>query len=431
MTKPNVLVIGAGPSGLVTLGALSEHCNVKAYERASRVGGQWAGLGDSKVDNELVEKYGQRHSSLYHGLWINGPKEAGIELPNFPFAKDVPSYFKADTMLKYLTDFMTHFGLEKKIICNRNVETVKFCDDTQKFTVSTKNLDTDEDEIELFDYVIIATGHFSYPHDPHFKGEETFPGKYIHAHDFIDGKLFKDLRVLCIGGSYSAEDIALQCWKFGAKSAHVTHRSQTRMDYPDWPSSVLERPILTNIEGSKVTFKDGETDEYDAIIKCTGYLHKFDFLDESLQLKTRNILCPPDLYRQTVSMKNSKLMYIGMQDLYYTYTLFQAQAFLCRDIILGKFTVPSMKEQEKHLADDQAELAKCGDCYEEIGYQTRFVNSLTQLTGEPSADCEKIFLEWEHQKHASILGFRNETFTSIYTGFEGPKQPKTWVEDLE
>ena len=48
------------------------------------------------------------------------------------------------------------------------------------------------------------------PHDPHFKGEESFKGKYIHAHDFIDGKLYKGQRVLCIGGSYSAEDIALQ-----------------------------------------------------------------------------------------------------------------------------------------------------------------------------------------------------------------------------
>ena len=50
------------------------------------------------------------------------------------------------------------------------------------------------------------------PHDPHFKGEESFKGKYIHAHDFIDGKLYKGQRVLCIGGSYSAEDIALQVY---------------------------------------------------------------------------------------------------------------------------------------------------------------------------------------------------------------------------
>ena len=131
------------------------------------------------------------------------------------------------------------------------------------------------------------------PHDPHFKGEESFKGKYIHAHDFIDGKLYKGQRVLCIGGSYSAEDIALQvyfkpskvkkqnliqCWKFGAEYAHITHRSPTQLAYPDWPKEVLERPILTNIEGNTVTFKDGTTGEYDVIIKCTGYLHSFPFL---------------------------------------------------------------------------------------------------------------------------------------------------------
>ena len=38
------------------------------------------------------------------------------------------------------------------------------------------------------------------------------------------------------------------------------------------------RPILTDINGSTVTFKDGSTEEYDVIIKCTGYLHDFPFM---------------------------------------------------------------------------------------------------------------------------------------------------------
>ena len=102
-------------------------------------------------------------------------------------------------------------------------------------------------------------------------------GKYIHAHDYRDGKLYKDLRVLCIGGSYSAEDIALQCWKYGSKYAHITHRRATPMGFK-WPETVIERPILTDINGSTVTFKDGSTEEYDVIIKCTGYLHDFPFM---------------------------------------------------------------------------------------------------------------------------------------------------------
>ena len=69
-----------------------------------------------------------------------------------------------------------------------------------------------------------------------------------------------------------------KCWKFGAEYAHITHRSPTQLAYPDWPKEVLERPILTNIDGNTVTFKDGTTGEYDVIIKCTGYLHTFPFL---------------------------------------------------------------------------------------------------------------------------------------------------------
>ena len=110
-------------------------------------------------------------------------------------------------------------------------------------------------------------------------------GKHIHAHDYRDGKLYKDLRVLCIGGSYSAEDIALQCWKYGSKYAHITHRRATPMGFK-WPETVIERPILTDINGSTVTFKDGSTEEYDVIIKCTGYLHDFPFMRHVSTSKT-------------------------------------------------------------------------------------------------------------------------------------------------
>ena len=46
----------------------------------------------------------------------------------------------------------------------------------------------------------------------------------------------------------------------------------------NWPEGVIERPILTDINGSTVTFKDGSTEDYDVIIKCTGYLHNFPFM---------------------------------------------------------------------------------------------------------------------------------------------------------
>ena len=56
-SKNRVLIIGSGPSGILTCGAIGDTADVKVYERASQIGGQWAGLR-----KDLVENYGHRHS---------------------------------------------------------------------------------------------------------------------------------------------------------------------------------------------------------------------------------------------------------------------------------------------------------------------------------------------------------------------------------
>ena len=50
----------------------------------------------------------------------------------------------------------------------------------------------------------------------------------------------------------------------------------------DWPEGIIERPILTNIKGKTVTFKDGKQKHYDVIIKCTGYIHSFPFMSQGI-----------------------------------------------------------------------------------------------------------------------------------------------------
>ena len=109
---------------------------------------------------------------------------------------------------------------------------------------------------------------------PGFENEDKFTGKIIHAHDYRDGRVYKDKKVLLIGGSYSAEDIALQCWKFGAEYSHITHKNPARMGFK-WPETVSETAtFLKDFDGNKVIFEDGSSEEYDVIIKCTGaFLH--------------------------------------------------------------------------------------------------------------------------------------------------------------
>ncbi len=106
----------------------------------------------------------------------------------------------------------------------------------------------------------------------------------MHSHDFRDAEEFRGKNVIVLGSSYSAEDVALQCNKYGAKSVTIGYRHNP-MGFK-WPKGMKEVHYLDKLEGKKAIFKDGTEQEADVIILCTGYLHHFPFLEENLQLKT-------------------------------------------------------------------------------------------------------------------------------------------------
>ena len=114
----------------------------------------------------------------------------------------------------------------KKFKFNCTVNNVEFDSKSEKFQLSWTEQAAGESKNKLleFDYIMVATGHFSIPNNPSFKGEDSFNGRLIHSHEYQDGNLYTNKRVLIIGGSFSAEDIALQCWKFGSAACHITHR---------------------------------------------------------------------------------------------------------------------------------------------------------------------------------------------------------------
>ena len=121
-----------------------------------------------------------------------------------------------------------------------------------------------------------------------------------------------------------------------------------------WPEGIEELPLVTKFEGATAHFRDGSTREVDAVILCTGYQHHFPFMEDSLRLRTRNRLWPPGLYKGVVWMDNPKLAYLGMQDQYYTFSMFDAQAWYVRDVIMGRIELPSREEMEKDAAQWQA-----------------------------------------------------------------------------
>ncbi|AXI47146.1 potassium transporter [Sulfitobacter sp. SK012] len=435
MTK-RVAIIGAGPSGLAQLRAFqSAKANgedvpeVVCFEKQSNWGGLWNYTWRTGVD-----QYGEPvHGSMYRYLWSNGPKE-GLEFADYSFeehfGKQIASYPPRAVLFDYIEGRVNKAGVRDMIRFETVVRNVE--PDGDKFTVKLRNLPEDREYEETFDHVICASGHFSTPNVPEFEGFDSFKGRVLHAHDFRDAMEFKGMDLLIIGTSYSAEDIGSQCWKYGAKSITVSHRTAA-MGY-DWPDNWAEVPLLTKVVGNTAHFKDGTSRDVDAIILCTGYRHHFPFMADSLRLQTANRLATSDLYKGVAWIINPNVFYLGMQDQWFTFNMFDVQAWWARDVIMGKIALPSHDEMQADVADRVAREDTGEDDYDAIWYQGDYVKELMELTDYPSFDVEgacQAFKQWKGHKKAGIMTFRDNGYASVITGTMAPKHHTVWKDALD
>ena len=193
------------------------------------------------------------------------------------YGKPIPSFPPREVLFDYLQGRWKKEDVKKMVTFNSVVRDVQYNKETDNFTVVVKDLLKDKVlEPEEFDYVIVASGHYSTPNVPSFPGVDKFPGRVLHAHDFRDANEFAGKTLLLVGASYSAEDIALQCIKYGAKRVICTWRSKP-MGF-NWPESIEERPLVQKFEGNTAFFKDGSKHDVDVVMMCTGYLHSYPFL---------------------------------------------------------------------------------------------------------------------------------------------------------
>ena len=128
----------------------------------------------------------------------------------------------------------------------------------------------------------------------------------------------------------------------------------------------------------------------------------------------------------------TSLYFVGMPDQYYTFTMFDAQAFVARDLVLGRLPSPSPQEMAADVAAWRARYAEVGSIMEQIDFQTEYVRDLMTLTDYPSFDLDLVrqhFVEWEHDKEESITGYRDKSFASPCTGSVGPTPGTTWWDE--
>jgi len=438
MKDKRIAIIGAGPSGLAQLRAFEsaekqgkEIPEIVCFEKQANWGGMW-----NYTWRTGVGKFGEPvHGSMYKYLWSNGPKEC-LEFSDYSFdehfKKPISSFPPRPVLFDYIQGRIEKSNARKYIRFNTTLRWLTYDEDTETFTLFLDDLKNNKTYKEEFDYVVVATGHFSTPNMPYFEGIDEFPGAVLHAHDFRGADQFIDRDVLLIGSSYSAEDIGVQCYKHGTKSVTLSYRNN-----PiglSWPEGIEERPLVTHFEGSVAHFKDGSSKKFDAVVMCTGYQHKFPFLPGYLRLKTQNNLYPDNLFKGIFFEALPKLIYLGMQDQYYTFNMFDTQAWLARDYMMGDYKLPSAEEQRKDIDKWLYKYSLVEDAKQDVDFQAAYIKDLISMTDYPPFNVDEVgdmFKQWLQDKEDDILTYRDKTFRSVVTGTMASEHHTEWMDELD
>ncbi len=209
MVSPKqVCVIGAGVSGLAAAKAfVARGHKVSIIEKSGDLGGVWD------------------PSRCYPDVQTQSPKEL-YRYTDKAMPNSYPEWPKGPQVHAYLADYARGHGLDRLIRLRTTVAAMKRRTDGKPgwtLELATPDGRTAED----FDFVAICTGQFNEPQTLSLPGEDAFKaqgGQILHSSGYNDASLATGRKVVVLGGSKSATDIAVNAVVSGASEVTIVYR---------------------------------------------------------------------------------------------------------------------------------------------------------------------------------------------------------------
>ncbi|OQR69536.1 dimethylaniline monooxygenase-like [Tropilaelaps mercedesae] len=132
---------------------------------------------------------------------------------DFPPPAEFPNYMHNSKMVQYLDLYADKYGMRPYIRTRHDVIRVTPTEDyeqTRRWVVRVKNLESGEESEDVFDGVLVCTGHHTFPQMPTFADQEKFKGRIIHSHDYRRPNGFEDHKVCVVGVGNSGGDVAVE-----------------------------------------------------------------------------------------------------------------------------------------------------------------------------------------------------------------------------
>ncbi len=206
----DIIIIGAGLSGIGVACHLRRENPDKTFlivESRAKYGGTW----------DLFKYPGIRSDSNMYTFGYSFK----------PWKKD-NSFASGDEIMNYLGEAMQRYDIEKEIQYNTRVKQTSFDSKTAKWTTSTINKLSGEEQIFESNLLFSCTGYYAYDegYSPDFKGMDEYLGQVVHPQHWPENLVYKDKKVIIIGSGATAVTLLPKMAK-ETKSLVMLQRSPT------------------------------------------------------------------------------------------------------------------------------------------------------------------------------------------------------------
>lgn len=228
-THVDVLIIGAGISGIGAAYHLQKHCPEKTYaiiEGRSAMGGTW----------DLFRYPGIRSDSDMYTF--------GFNFKPWTSAKTIAP---GKEIREYIEEAANENGIAKHIVFNHKAISTNWCSDTALWTTQVENLVSGETAVFTSRLFYSCAGYYNYDsgYTPAFKNAASFSGQLVHPQHWPEDLDYADKNVVVIGSGATAITLVPALAQAAAKVT-MLQRSPTYMasrPSEDALSNTLQRAL--------------------------------------------------------------------------------------------------------------------------------------------------------------------------------------------
>jgi cation diffusion facilitator CzcD-associated flavoprotein CzcO len=204
-----VCIIGAGVAGLAAAKTFAARGHrVTILERSGDLGGVW------------------EPARSYPEVQTQSPKDL-YRFTDKPMPDSYPEWPNGPQVHAYLTEYAKDHGLMPQMRFNSTlVGMTRRNSGIPGWLLEIRTSDGNVTR-EAFDFVAVCTGQFNEPQAISHPGEEAFKaagGKILHSAHHTDASIVKGKKVVVLGGSKSATDIAVNSVDAGASEVTLVYR---------------------------------------------------------------------------------------------------------------------------------------------------------------------------------------------------------------